>query len=104
MRATATLNPLSPRAPVWLTVFGGLTAPLDSPVACDGLKDDGTPARFYRVNVQALTTEQRRAAARALAIRKAITDDDAHEDITGARGLLILDEDLTITTGIRGYL
>lgn len=98
------LRPESPRAADWQRVFGGLTVPLLAPFAIHVQVPD-VVRECYRVDVAALTPEQRRRAVEHIVQRFGVPAAEVEADLDNDElGLPILAEDVSVTFDQRALL
>jgi hypothetical protein len=96
MKTTAIIANDSPRAARWREVFGSETIPLVSPLAVRGQVLGMESARFYKLDVRALSDDQRRRLEAYLCGRFRLSEAEVRTSLDGEHGLPVLADDAMV--------
>lgn len=97
----ATLSMSSERYTAWMRVFGTCRIPILAPVPQEAMRPEGGTGLFYRVDVAALTPDQRGRLVVFLAAKFHLAAKDVEEGIDGEHGCPILAEDVIVSFDMR---
>jgi hypothetical protein len=101
MQTTAIIAKDSPRAVRWREVFGSEAVPLISPVAVRGQVLGMASARFHKLDVRALSGDQRRRLAAYLCGRFRLSEAEVRTSLESEHGMPILADDVMVMVSPR---
>ena len=101
MQTTAIIAKDSPRADRWREVFGSESVPLISPVAVRGQVLGMESARFYKLDVRALSDDQRRRLEAYLCGRFRLSEAEVRASLESEHGMPILADDVVVVMSPR---
>lgn len=94
------IDPNCERAEWWRHCYGSLDVPLLSPIPEWRRGPDGTPQRFFKVDMRRLTDEQRERVAAFVADKFSVPIDDVRADME-RDGIPILADDVIVSFDAR---
>ncbi len=98
----AHINPTSERAADWLRVYGGMEAPIESPIPTRAIVM-GVEREVYFVDILRLTPDQKRNLVDHIAERFEISRDEVVELLPGF-GCPILADEVSVIFDARAFL
>jgi hypothetical protein len=101
IQTTAVISKDSPRAARWREVFGSEGVPLVSPVAVRGQVLGMESERFYKLDAQALSPDQRRRLVAYLTGRFRLSEEEVLATLASEHGMPILASDVVVVMSPR---